>query len=928
MEEIFQKIEDNILEIENGKEKDSSTIMINEETGENSTHHNKKEKDISKTEQKIQRQSKLHLEKPIEDENDEGKEDEKQDEKEEKDGKNNIIFDDEYEDYCRVDKTGIHFQIISDLNVSIEIVPADLLLDEVKELILKYKGVYDNSTKLWLVPYINYEPLYSELYQIEAIKNCIHKIGSIAKDCFEHKTLTKLVIRRKKEDEIIDYTNDVRERKIEQLPQKIQNTLYDFQKDGINFGIEHHCRFLLADEMGVGKTIQAISLAYIYRDSWPVLIVCPGSMKYLWKGEIRTWLGLKDHRINILNSSKQKISTEAYFYIISYDLVKNMLKKLKKMTFDFIILDEAHSIKNKESLRAKNILPIAVRAKRLILMTGTPLLAKPYEGYPLLYALRPDIFCYFKKFAYRYCDPQPTPFGINWSGTSNTKELHWILSTLMVRRLKRDVLNKLPPKRRQKVFIKTDPNVIEEIKQTRAKIKGRKGTLEAYTLTGKAKIEGVYEYISDLLDTGEKFIVFAYHYEMLDRLEFLMNEKKIEYIRIDGNTKQDKRYDYVNTFQQKESCKVAILSIIAASTGITLTSAHLVIFAELTWTPSIMIQAEDRTHRIGQKHECIDIKYLYGPETLDDFILDKLQKKLTIVSTTLDDKKEILGVKADPNLIDGDGVTSKELIAYELGEFNYDEENGEDLEKKMLNDLGKDSKEKKKKRGRKGKKYKRKKKNIRTKSSISEHSNLNDTPISKSKQPKYPKELKKKDNYTQSKITNISKISGIKELRKIWSTEHRPKSDTKYKKFRKEKFDEELSKKEILTLINDDKNIIKEKLDNNDNNIQIDNFNQNDFNGKEINDENLNNVNNININTNKYFKYYEDGLLVNLHKTNNRRTTTQEETKVTKNGIIKGDNDGFKAKTKSILIPNGLSNFNENMNGNNIINMNDKVRLI
>ena len=271
------------------------------------------------------------------------------------------------------------------------------------------------------------------------------------------------------------------------------------------------------------------------------------------------------------------------------------------MTFDFVILDEAHSIKNKDSLRAKNILPIAVRAKRLILMTGTPLLAKPYEGYPLLYALRPDIFCYFKKFAFRYCDPQPTPFGITWSGTSNTKELHWILSTLMVRRLKRDVLNKLPPKRRQKVTIKTDPKILEEIANVRNKQKGRKGTLDAYTMTCKAKIEGVYEYISDLLETDQKFIVFAYHYEMLERIESLMKERKVEYIRIDGSTRQDIRYDYVNYFQQKESCKVAILSIIAASTGITLTSAHLVIFAELTWTPSIMIQAEDRTHRIGQK---------------------------------------------------------------------------------------------------------------------------------------------------------------------------------------------------------------------------------------------------------------------------------------------------------------------------------------
>ena len=153
----------------------------------------------------------------------------------------------------------------------------------------------------------------------------LHKVGSIAKECFEQKELTTLIIKRKKEDEKIDYTNEIRERKIEQLPEKIQKTLYDFQIEGINFGIKHHCRFLLADEMGVGKTIQAISLAYIYRDSWPVLIVCPGSMKYLWKGEIRTWLGLKDHRVNIINSSKQKLSTEAYFYIISYDLVKNIL---------------------------------------------------------------------------------------------------------------------------------------------------------------------------------------------------------------------------------------------------------------------------------------------------------------------------------------------------------------------------------------------------------------------------------------------------------------------------------------------------------------------------------------------------------------------------------------------------------------------------
>ena len=249
-------------------------------------------------------------------------------------------------------------------------------------------------------------------------------------------------------------------------------------------------------------------------------------------------------------------------------------------------------------------------------MTGTPLLAKPYEGYPLLYALRPDLFGYFKKFAYRYCDPQPTPFGISWSGTSNTKELHWLLSTLMVRRLKKDILNDLPPKRRQKVLIKTDPEIIQQIKEVRTAVKGRTATLESYTLTAVAKKEGVCEYIYDTLEsTDEKIIVFAYHHEMLNRIESLVKNNKIDYIRIDGTTKQDKRYEYVNLFQKKASCRVAILSIIAASTGITLNSAHIVIFAELTWTPSIMIQAEDRAHRIVKKSEFDDIKYLYGKKT-------------------------------------------------------------------------------------------------------------------------------------------------------------------------------------------------------------------------------------------------------------------------------------------------------------------------
>ena len=689
MEDIFQKIENNFYESQDKKinNADQETKYNQGETTDESLNIIKlvNPKPVPKTEMKMNLNmfKDVKIPNPIETEQ-------------------KKLEDDEYSDYGRRNKQGIHFQIISEHNVSIEIVPEDIITSEIESLLDKYKAVFDPSMKLWILPYVNYMPLYMDLMVIKDFKYKIYKVGSIAKKCYENKTLSILKIQRKAKEEKIDYTKDNKERDVDTLPKSIKNTLYDFQIEGIKFGIEHHCRFLLADEMGVGKTIQAISLCYLYREDWPVLIVCPGSMKYLWKGEIQTWLGFKDKRINILNSSKQKISDEAYFYIISYDLVSHILKKLKKMNFNFVILDEAHCIKNRETIRAKNILPIAIRAKRLILMTGTPLLAKPLEGYPLLYALRPDIFPFFKQYAYRYCDPQPTPFGISWSGTSNTKELHWLLSTLMVRRLKKEVLNKLPPKRRQKVEIKTDPEILEKIKEARVKVKGRNGTLLAYTLTSTAKKDGVCEYVSDILtDSDEKIIVFAYHHEMMNSVESLLKEKNVDYIRIDGSTKQDKRYDYVRYFQQKQDCRVAIVSIIAGSTGITLNKAHIVIFAELTWTPSIMIQAEDRAHRIGQKSNFVDIKYLYGPGTLDDFILDKLQKKLVIVSTTIDDKRENFGVQADPNLIYVGGGSkpknSQELMKIAKGdlfsEMNSDSDSEEEgnnekkMEKKMMQEL-------------------------------------------------------------------------------------------------------------------------------------------------------------------------------------------------------------------------------------------------
>ncbi len=121
----------------------------------------------------------------------------------------------------------------------------------------------------------------------------------------------------------------------------------------------------------------------------------------------------------------------------------------------------------------------------------------------------------------------------------------------------------------------------------------------AYRLTGLSKVDGVCDFIENLADNGAKFLVFAHHMVMLDGLQKFAEKQKIGFVRIDGQVKPELRHERVKQFQYDNNIRMAILSIMAASQGLTLTAASCVVFAELAWTPSIMAQAEDRAHRIG-----------------------------------------------------------------------------------------------------------------------------------------------------------------------------------------------------------------------------------------------------------------------------------------------------------------------------------------
>lgn len=137
--------------------------------------------------------------------------------------------------------------------------------------------------------------------------------------------------------------------------------------------------------------------------------------------------------------------------------------------------------------------------------------------------------------------------------------------------------------------------------------------------TAQIKLPAIQEYISDLLDSGHKMLVFAHHRFVLDALQAYLHSSKCAHIRIDGQTATNARHSLCDQFQDDSKLRVALLSITAASTGLTLTAATTVLFAELFFNPGIMTQAEDRAHRIGQTDN-VSVHYLLARGTTDDRI--------------------------------------------------------------------------------------------------------------------------------------------------------------------------------------------------------------------------------------------------------------------------------------------------------------------
>lgn len=436
-------------------------------------------------------------------------------------------------------------------------------------------------------------------------------------------------------------------------------TLYPFQKKAI----KQTLKFLRANEtnsvynaceQGLGKTIQTICVLNCLKAE-RVLIVCPAIMRYVWKEELYNWATFPcDPYIFTTSKNLPSFLSSKRNFICSYDLVRTpaVLKLLSNCTFDAIIFDEAHALNNTTAKCTKACLKtLFPKSKYHIFLSGTPFTTSVINGYSIFHKVAPSYFPDFPKFVDNYSYSRPTPWGNEYFGVKNAKILRKIIrSNFYLRYTKKEVLTDLPDKTFQKISLpftyavepkaKNDKEQLEiELHMLRKYLEAGKSpppipsTLaEHRRLQGEAKVKPVADFVLDQLINNIPVVLFAHHRSVINELTIALRD--FSPVVITGKTKPKERQAGITAFQNGET-NLFIGNFVAAGTGITLTRSSTVVLAELDWSPSIISQAVDRCHRIGQK-DAVIIYYFVVNNSLDETISNIIINRTKVFNQVLE----------------------------------------------------------------------------------------------------------------------------------------------------------------------------------------------------------------------------------------------------------------------------------------------------
>ena len=440
---------------------------------------------------------------------------------------------------------------------------------------------------------------------------------------------------------------------------EVKNVVIDYNKYTIRPPMEHqklaiqklvgNKKFILADDMGLAKTGSSI-IAALESGSKKILIICPASLKINWQREIEIY---SDRSVYIAEG--KNFDQNHDFVIINYDILKNFhdLKnkessQILKSNFDLVIMDEAHMVSNPQSARTNLLNDVLETIPKVWLLTGTPMTSRPMNYFNLLSLVNSPVAANWMAYARRYCNGFQFNVGRkkiwNVSGFSNLDELRERTQSHILRRLKDEVLD-LPDKIITPVYLRLKDKEYEDLmgeyydwydknpnESSSLTIQFGK-LMKVRKIIAQEKIKTTIELAENIIEQGKKVIIFT---NFTDTLRTIYDYFGKQAVYLDGSCSKPNRQKSVDEFQENDKIKVFVGNLKAAGVGLTLTSAEAVIMNDLSFVPAEHAQAEDRSHRIGQKNST-SVYYPIFENTIEGAIYDILKRKKKVISTVMGD---------------------------------------------------------------------------------------------------------------------------------------------------------------------------------------------------------------------------------------------------------------------------------------------------
>ncbi|KAI0144129.1 SWI/SNF family of DNA-dependent ATPase [Hypoxylon sp. NC0597] len=456
-------------------------------------------------------------------------------------------------------------------------------------------------------------------------------------------------------------------------PPFINGTMRDYQIAGLNWLISLHengISGILADEMGLGKTLQTISflgyLRHIMDTKGPHLIIVPKSTLDNWRREFAKWTpevdvlvlqGAKDERHALIN--ERLVDEKFDVCITSYEMILREKAHLKKFAWEYIIIDEAHRIKNEESSLSQVIR--LFNSRNRLLITGTPLQNNLHELWALLNFLLPDVFGDSEAFDQWFS-------GQDADSDTVVQQLHRVLRPFLLRRVKADVEKSLLPKKEVNLYIgmsemqvKWYQKILEKDidavngaggkRESKTRLlnivmqlrkccnhpylfdgaeEGPPYTLDEHLVYNSGKMALLDKLLRRLQKQGSRVLIFSQMSRVLDILEDYCVLRDYKYCRIDGTTQHENRIEAIDEYNKPDSDKfLFLLTTRAGGLGINLTSADIVILYDSDWNPQADLQAMDRAHRIGQKKQVVVYRFV-TENAIEEKVLERAAQKLRL----------------------------------------------------------------------------------------------------------------------------------------------------------------------------------------------------------------------------------------------------------------------------------------------------------